>query len=110
MLFNNSTIRTYFAALILVVFAYSITPKIVLHNLVANHIDKSKVLNNDITELSASGFNCKCDNLVAESPFVPGEAIAYNSVSFIDSIYVLPTVAISTYAKTFSKLRGPPLG
>jgi hypothetical protein len=56
-----------------VLFAFSITPKIVLHNLVANHKDgKTKTSLPDAysTQLSKASFNCQCDNLISESPFV----------------------------------------
>jgi len=55
----------------LVVFAFAITPKRLLHNLVANHKDTTTYskLTDGKTELSKSGFNCQVDNLVATSPF-----------------------------------------
>ncbi len=109
MLFKNSTIKSYLAALILVLFAYSITPKIVLHNLVANHIDKSKVLNSHLNELSASGYNCKCDNLVAESPFIPAETFTQQVFTSYFSFISLDKIPISSFAQLFAELRGPPV-
>jgi hypothetical protein len=54
----------------LVVFAFSITPAIVFHNWLVNHSDTFN------TQAQAKGdqlgiqtFNCKCDHVVAESPF-----------------------------------------
>lgn len=61
------------AVIFLVLFAYGITPKITLHNLVASHRDgRGKTLLPDAnsTQLSKAGFNCQCDNLIIESPFV----------------------------------------
>ncbi|HLK30081.1 MAG TPA: hypothetical protein VKT28_15985 [Puia sp.] len=55
----------------LMVFAFSVTPKILLHNLVADHRDTPRSHNNSKEQqLSKTGFNCNCDNLVVESPFV----------------------------------------
>ena len=68
---QSKFIRTVLAVLMLMVFAFSVTPKILLHNLVANHKDseiKSNFSNEE--QFSKSGFNCNCDNLVVESPFV----------------------------------------
>jgi hypothetical protein len=108
-LLRTSTIKNLLALLLLVVFAYSITPKIVLHNLVANHIDKGKVLNGHLDELSASGFNCKCDNLVAESPFVPAEIFSYQVYTTYISALCTEDITFSSFDKLFSQLRGPPI-
>jgi hypothetical protein len=107
-LYKNFTIRTLLAAFILVVFAYSITPKIVLHNLVANHADNKKVLDSNATELSAAGFNCKCDNLVAESPFVPEEVHINSIAPIFFSFSETPESGFYSSDRLFSELRGPP--
>jgi hypothetical protein len=68
---KNNVIRSVLATLMLAVFAFSVTPKILLHNLVADHKDtpiKSNYSNQE--QFSKAGFNCNCDNLVVESPFV----------------------------------------
>jgi|ERR1022692_3246802 hypothetical protein len=68
---KNNIIRSFLAAIMLAVFAFSVTPKILLHNLVADHKDtpiKSNLSNQE--QFSKAGFNCNCDNLVVESPFV----------------------------------------
>ena len=55
----------------LIVFAFSVTPRILLHSLVADHRDTPRKHNNSTEQqLSKTGFNCNCDNLVVESPFV----------------------------------------
>jgi len=55
----------------LIVFAFSVTPKILLHNLVADHRDTPRSQNHSKqNQLSKTGFNCNCENLVVESPFV----------------------------------------
>ncbi|HEX8332810.1 MAG TPA: hypothetical protein VF622_09310, partial [Segetibacter sp.] len=97
------------SAFILIVFAYSITPKLVLHNLVANHTDKKKVLNLNTTELSATGLNCKCDNLVAESPFVPEEVHINNVITSFFTFPAIPESRFYSSSGLFSELRGPPV-
>jgi len=68
---KNYIIRSVLATLMLAVFAFSVTPKILLHNLVADHKDTPIKSNHSNQEqISKAGFNCNCDNLVVESPFV----------------------------------------
>jgi hypothetical protein len=68
---NNNIIRKLFGAFMLMVFAFSVTPKILLHNLVADHRDTPRSHNSSKEQqLSKTGFNCNCDNLVVESPFI----------------------------------------
>lgn len=96
----------------MMLFAFGITPKLTLHNLVATHKDvKAKnvhVAHSD-TQIAKSGFNCQCDNLVIESPFV----------NTYTAIQVSPVIVFATYQKVFvetvfstvmyrSPLRGPP--
>jgi hypothetical protein len=108
-LFKNLTIKTALATLIFIVYAYSITPKIYLHNLVANHVDNCKVLKANATEFSAIGFSCKCDNLVAESPFIPEEA-TFPQIHWVYFDHQSKTFfGFSSIDKVFSQLRGPPV-
>lgn len=109
---KNSTIRHILALLFLVLFAYGITPKITLHNLVASHRDgrtKSTLTDTHATQLSKAGFNCQCDNLIIESPFV-AEA---------EPLVVIPQVYYPVFCGEFVadvytstvlsySLRGPP--
>jgi hypothetical protein len=73
----GNTIKKIIGIVLLAVFAFGITPKRTLHNLVADHRDGKAVASKascDDTVLSRAAFNCQCDNLVVESPFVPGIA------------------------------------
>ncbi|MES2372310.1 MAG: hypothetical protein V4557_07010 [Bacteroidota bacterium] len=110
---SSSTIHRLLAGICLVLFAYSITPKIVLHNLVANHKDgktKASLPDRYSTQLSKSSFNCQCDNLISESPFVDE----------VPSSFVLLKISFAAYKNVFveevhstqrycSALRGPPV-
>lgn len=106
------TIRHVLAVIFLVLFAYGITPKITLHNLVASHRDgkgKSSLPDPDSTQLSKAGFNCQCDNLIIESPFV-----AATEPLLITSQMCYPVFFDAFVADIFSStvfhysLRGPP--
>ncbi len=109
MLAQKSIIRQLLAGFLLLVFAFSITPKKFLHDAIANHKDKIAVAASADTQLSHAGFICKCDNLVAESPFTD-DIVPFNftpalvfSVQKDTRLYHLYT---SDYF--FFELRGPP--
>lgn len=83
----NNFIRKILAVVMLNVFAFSVTPKIILHNLVADHRDTPRSQNHSKDQqLSKTGFNCNCDNLVVESPFTDDQ----KSVQIIISSFFLP--------------------
>jgi len=95
----------------LLIFTTSITPKVFLHDLTADHRDEvSKILHCHDQHITKPGFRCDCNNLVSTSPFteepalqVPlPEAIAFVSYShqFTDRVYASDIF--------FSSLRGPP--
>jgi hypothetical protein len=106
----NQSIKKGLAALMLLLFAFSVTPKLILHDLVANHKDtalKSSTDNN--AQFNIAGFNCGCDNLVVESPFVENSITAEIITQQVFSEY------INTEAEDFIsvnqfyfELRGPP--
>jgi hypothetical protein len=67
----SRTIRPFLAGIMLALFALAITPKILIHTLVAHHIDRHLSLDygkND--QYNKAGFHCTIDNLVVESPFL----------------------------------------
>lgn len=111
----NFTSRSIFfkkisAVLALVVFILAITPKITLHNWFANHKDAtpSRTIS-DKPILNKAGFNCKCDNLVAEGHFIAGsniEIVNPQVVYSFSSYYLLSFTSVKTF---YDHLRGPPL-
>ncbi|HTB52809.1 MAG TPA: hypothetical protein VK718_08535 [Ferruginibacter sp.] len=71
MLYKNSYIRSSVAGLLLVLFAFSVTPRNILHELFANHTDETTLSKkSDAAQLKKLDLLCKCDNLVVESPFI----------------------------------------
>jgi len=55
----------------LALFALSVTPKIVIHTLVAHHVDNHRDLGHDQADrYSNAGFHCNIESLVVESPFL----------------------------------------
>ena len=64
-------IRQLLAGFLLILFAFSITPRQTLHDWLANHVDREHphCSYGDVTHYGVYGFHCDTDNLVAESPF-----------------------------------------
>jgi hypothetical protein len=94
----------------LALFAFSVTPKFLLHALFANHKDTvaSRPASNRV-ELSTAGFHCDVDNLVVESPFL----FQHTTLDFTIPV-VFPTFQNrpnqfwSSPENHVSCLRGPP--
>jgi hypothetical protein len=101
------------AGFLLVIFAFGITPKRTLHNLVATHKDGSAsaaAVNNHDVAYSNATFNCQCDNLISESPFVAQSQISYISLAISFPAYCSHIIAVHYSSAHFSfGLRGPPV-
>ena len=104
------TIKKIIAVFLFGVFTLGITPKKTLHNLLANHTDNTtKSSDGKTQQLSKAGFNCRCDDLVAESNFIAGTGfiittpVVYHSgfTSYFSSFLSLPHLLFN--------LRGPPV-
>ena len=109
-MYKNKAIKNVIAVLMLCIFVFSITPKQWLHDVITNHHDsRSPVSTDDKQSISISGFHCKCDNLVVQSPFINYEA---SEVINLPEFPVLHQIAIaSNFISSyhfFSSLRGPP--
>ena len=103
-------IRYFLAAPLMALFAFAITPRIILHDAVAHHKDTPFATNDkQDAQLNNAGFNCNCDNLVVESPFT-GE-LEVQSLHVLTMYLVLPVPRgenLSFIRRFYSKLRGPP--
>ncbi len=110
-LYKPLTIRKVFASVLLLVFSFSITPTIILHNWIADHTDAAKKTGNSgKKQLSSEKRYCHCDNIVAESPFTETDdsVIPLPQQSFIVEPACLIVHIVSTPRFYFS-LRGPPV-
>jgi hypothetical protein len=103
-------IRQILAGFLLLVFSFSITPKKFLHDAFANHKDKAAIVTSgDTPQLSNTGFICKCDNLVAESPFT--DEIVYFDFTPVQLFSVQKDATLYHFYSSaffFFELRGPP--
>ncbi|HEX4373418.1 MAG TPA: hypothetical protein VHZ50_08975 [Puia sp.] len=107
---KNQSIRKVLAAFMLALFAFSVTPKLILHDIVANHKDTPiKCSTNNNAQFNVAGFNCGCDNLVVESPFVDthvaAEIIAPQIFSQHINVEVNNFISVNHF---YFELRGPP--
>src|SRR5687768_10253481 len=69
-LLKNSCLYRFSTLVMLILFTFSITPKLFLHDLFTNHTDTVyKKTVDDKAQVSKSGFTCDCNDLVATSPF-----------------------------------------
>lgn len=94
----------------LLLFAFSITPKRWLHDVFASHKDRMAYsLNQEHPSVTAEHINCHCDNIVADSPFtLANPAFAILALSQYPVYTVAPaTDAAAPEFATFL-LRGPP--
>ncbi len=108
--FNRSFGLKYITAILLLfVFTLGITPRKTLHDWFANHQDSTSNIPSGKTEqLSKAGFNCKCDDLVAESQFVTfSNSIVINFPS-INSFFSVNIPALVSTLLFHNNLRGPP--
>ena len=94
---------------VLCTFLLSITPKQVIHNLVADHIDNTTHKTNDRPQFNVTTYHCDCNNIVATSPFV---AVAQFPVQHIhEPVFALTinrSFSLFTAEHNCITLRGPP--
>jgi hypothetical protein len=94
-----------------VVFAFGITPKRSLHNLLADHKDGKTSANTRPVGalLTRASFNCQCDNLISESPFVSNSVAEGITAASLFPVFITGGIQqpVSSSPLSFS-LRGPP--
>ncbi len=108
--YNKQSLKKGVSILLLLVFALGITPKKTLHTWFANHTDStSKIPESKTPQISKSGFNCQCDDLVAESHFISFGTLVVISLPPIHPIFSFNIPALISLYSFHNNLRGPPL-
>jgi len=106
---GKPTIRALGSIFLLMTFLFSITPKIVLHNLVAHHKDTPSSKHSAQDQVGQAGFHCDCESQVVVLPYLnmpayfpPGIAFSFltSQVRTADQIF-----SIGRFIFGF---RGPP--
>ncbi|NII23707.1 hypothetical protein HB364_01350 [Pseudoflavitalea sp. X16] len=109
MAIHHSILRRSLSGILLVLFAFSITPKKTLHDWIVSHTDGVSTTKSDAAQVTKAGFNCNHQNLVAESPFTADSQYIDLTLS---RAYAILSAALSSrvYATDlfFHSLRGPP--
>ena len=110
-MYKHKFIRSFTAGMLLVIFAFSVTPTIFFHNWLANHKDSVRKLPSDNRDhVTKRIFNCQCDNIVAESPFTePAAVIAVPVVKPLSSQKCDKAIHFPFAPYIFHALRGPPV-
>jgi len=95
----------------LLIFAFSITPKNFLHNCTASHKNSSqKSPASDQQQVAKSSISCTCDNFVAGSPFTEaGIVFQLSSLEFFSRKQETKPVHFFSSPHFFFSLRGPPV-
>jgi D-mannonate dehydratase len=106
----SNTIQKIISVFLIVVFALSITPVIVLHTLAANHKDISYANKQQTgNQLSKAGINCNCINFVAEAQFLSSYTIFNIPPKKLVAVFKVPqTENFYSVHAHYTLLRGPP--
>lgn len=107
---GHSILNRSCAGLLLLLFAFSITPRKTLHDLFVSHTDGTPVdFKNGDAQLSTAGFYCDTQSLVAESAFTATDGIV---VAAPAAVYSQPATVhlylVHRVTYFFFSLRGPP--
>jgi hypothetical protein len=110
MLSNNRYIKPLLACIVFFVFAIAITPKKILHDIFAKHEDtRSKASDHGTTSISTSGYNCNCDDQVAESSFLHSFPFLEITLPATCSSTGILEVSFTSLPNYYTSLRGPPV-
>jgi len=93
----------------LVLFAFSVMPKMVLHNLIANHKDSCHFANDHADKIQKAGHHCHPEDLVVAYPYL--QACPSDLVSTLPDFphqYAECPNDFHTSPQFFFELRGPP--
>lgn len=106
-----STIRNWIALGLLLVFAFSIIPRKLLHDALVHHASTALAQSHEASyQTDAASVNCKCQDLFAQPVFVqtPDFSIADGPVFFPDLLIASSEKGHSAQLGFFTR-RGPPV-
>jgi hypothetical protein len=91
-------------------FMLGITPKILIHALVAHHTDTHLALDHDkADQFNKAGYHCTIDNLVVESPFLYHPvSIEWGIQKYLPEHQPAPLRTHLSSSHFIFRLRGPP--
>jgi hypothetical protein len=111
-LFQSAIFRRIISGVLLVLFTFSITPKKLLHDILATHTDAKPgtfLSNTHTAQIHKSGINCQLDQLIVESPFLEIEVHALVLMPIPKNDFYQTRVCFSFFLPLIdNSLRGPP--
>ena len=109
-LLKNKIIRKTSALFLLVLISLATTPKLVLHNIFANHRDSSFQLGKEgHSNLANAAINCHIQDLVVEAPFINHSITEFSTPVVSFKLPFSETVAsLLSLTEFYFELRGPP--
>jgi hypothetical protein len=106
---HSDSKRRFLAACVLLLFSFCVTPKRVLHDVLANHRDVQTSPLLPVEQVSASGFHCQIDDLVVVAPFLPDmQTMVTGTASSDPVIFSEPVNVYSPVHLAATDSRGPP--
>ena len=109
---QHKTFKQFLALAMLVVFAFSITPQQVVHDMVAKHLDPTScAVHKDVPvdQVENAKLHCTFDFQVATTPFVYFDfTIQINTPEQFETQYAFYNVASATRSTQKKSNRGPP--
>ena len=107
---KSHNLKNISTILLLCVFTLGITPRKTLHDWFANHKDSTSTIPAGKTQqLTKAGFNCNCENLVAESHFVTFSTLIVVNLPSVHSFVSFSNPSLVSLSLFHNNLRGPPL-
>ena len=108
---KQPAIKRFISLFLLLLFAFSTTPKQWIHDILFHHKDVYTICTDGSTKnhLHKSGFHCELDNIVVLSTFVSDVSYVEPKAPLLHSVYYSKNV--SSFSSTpflFTDLRGPP--
>jgi hypothetical protein len=108
--YKKQGLKKSISILLLLILVLGITPKKTLHTWFANHTDSTtKIPESKTPQIIKGGFNCQCDDLVAESHFISFETLVVIKLPHVHSFFSLNIPALISLSFFHNNLRGPPL-
>jgi hypothetical protein len=96
------------SGLMLLIFSFSIMPKVILHDLLVHHKD-TRPNSGDYAQVSKTGFHCDCDSQVVEVPYID-QVSSFNLLApaTYHSFQIRTSHQFHSFPHFIYGLRGPP--
>ena len=108
---KKTTIRQLFSMFMLLLFAFSITPKKTLHTIFGCHSNTTakSITHNETEQLATKSFHCGCDHQDLQTPFLHSPTF-FSTIAFKYGAPLISRYKTAVYRQSIlsADLRGPP--